>query len=142
MPIPFLPSKAEVPIDEQQVPFGRVHDNELRTTRFPSVQLQWDILSLPERPPRQNQVSIAACPVLDVHLKASLTHRELLGKQLRLIVIPGAAGAERDFLQANEVRILRFDHLPDSIQLIPAVNPTDTLVNVVTDESHGTNFRL
>ena len=92
---------------------------------------------LPERPARQNQVPVAACPVLDVLLEKSISGRELLGQQLRLIVIAGAAGAERDFLQANQIRMFRFDYLLDAVQIVPAVQSTNTLVDVVTDESHG-----
>ena len=70
-------------------------------------------------------------------MEISIPRRKLLGQQLRLIVIAGAAGAERDFLQANQVRIFRFNYPLDAVQIVPAIQPTNTLVNVVTDESHS-----
>src|SRR6266568_170261 len=89
-----------------------------------------------KRPPRQDEIAVAARLVRAIHLKERVLEVKVLGHQPRLIVEARAARVVIDFLQTDQVRVLLLDHLQNPFQAVAPVAAADALVNVVAEKSH------
>jgi hypothetical protein len=61
----------------------------------------------------------------------------MVGQQARLIVVSRSPRAVRNLLQTNQIGLLVVDHVDHPIESVSPVPPTDSLVNVVRQQSHG-----
>ena len=100
LPVPLLLGQAQVPVHELQRTLGRVDHGQLRAARLLAPQPQRDLMARVKRPPRQNQVAVAAG--LEPHggLPQVGHGVEVPGQQVRLIV-KAASGGRCDRLPAG-----------------------------------------
>jgi hypothetical protein len=133
-PLPF--SQSQVPIDQVQRPGWSVNHNELCPARLSLAVPQRHVRVPPKFPARQDQVPVATFLVRAIELVQVRARVQLSRQELRLIVKSRTADVAIDFLQTDEVRLLRGNHVDDSLDPIPTITATDAFVNVVGQQSH------
>lgn len=136
LPMPEDFGQAQMKVDKLHGPFRRVDHHDLRAAHLVVLILEGYLMVTFERPTGQDEVSIAAVLDMDVELIEVLGKAEVIGQELRLIVEFRAADAPVDFLEADQVGVLFFNDLDNSLDPVPAIAAADSLVNVVANQPH------
>ncbi len=136
LPAPLALHQAQVPVNEVQQPLGGLDDGELGSPRLAVQVPERNLVMRLERPARQKEVAVSSFAEPHIHLVGPLQVAEVVGQQLGLVVVAGAADVAVDLLQADDVGVLRLDDGEDPPESIAAVAAADSLMDVVTQDPH------
>ena len=89
-----------------------------------------------QRPAGEQEIAVSPIAQPDIHLVDPLPVAEVVGQQLGLIVVTGAADVSVDLLQADDVGVLRFDHGQDPAEPVAAIAGADPFMDVITQNAH------
>ncbi len=136
LPVPFPFGQAQVPMHHAKGSLGRIDHRDLCAPRLAAAMTQRNLMLGDKRPTREQQIAVAAVLQSDVQLLHVGNGPKMIQQQLVLVVIVRASHIPIDLLQADNVRIFIFNNRDDPLEAVPTIATTDSLMNVVTQQTH------